>query len=540
MLGQLVALLMLQATSLANAYCCFWPTSEDRCGNCVSGTFESDLRSNHCGAGKRECEVDCGHKWCDEGADSDDTTTDGDADATTTSGGEWTRGTWTTGYWDCCKPSCAWPGKGRMDNPVASCSASTGERLFDPNVQSVCTGGGDAASCVDHQPWAFSDELSFGFTAAAVGGISALSGDDNCGQCFELVWTRQIHPGGWGGANPDIVGKRMVVQVTNIGYDVNGDHSFDLQIPAAGQGAFSDGCVRQFEGYDKGDFDCDNNYGGCDDISGCARLPESLRPGCEWRYSDSYKWLQDSGRSNNPYVDFRRVQCPPELVRVSGAAPLDDANFPKIDYGDSFPKPIDPPKPPPKPPSRVTFCDQPSKKTWSERTGTHSFGRRFNGDSCLMMTDDAKRSVYGSVKRYRNVEFSAKMLVAKSWKRDFGIVFRSSAWPSMSLGGNPKTGYFCSLRTKSATSARIVLYKFENRARKRLKSSKLFKFSANKWFVVTAIAKGTWLRCQVADENGSVLESASTRDSDFTSGHVGTRIDGDDLGNHYVEWIDVK
>ena len=32
------------------------------------------------------------------------------------------------------------------------------------------------------------------------------------------------------------MGKSHIIQVTNIGYDVSGDHSFDLQIPGAGQG----------------------------------------------------------------------------------------------------------------------------------------------------------------------------------------------------------------------------------------------------------------------------------------------------------------
>jgi len=53
----------------------------------------------------------------------------------------------------------------------------------------------------------------------------------------------------------------MVVQVTNIGYDVSGEHSFDLQIPGAGQGIFTNGCTAQFSGHSSGDFDCDNNYG---------------------------------------------------------------------------------------------------------------------------------------------------------------------------------------------------------------------------------------------------------------------------------------
>ena len=77
------------------------------------------------------------------------------------------------------------------------------------------------------------------------------------------------------------MGRSHVIQVTNIGYDVTGDHSFDLQIPGAGQGIFDSGCAVQFPGYASGDFDCDRNYGGCGDATGCDRLPEALQPGCE-------------------------------------------------------------------------------------------------------------------------------------------------------------------------------------------------------------------------------------------------------------------
>merc|ERR1712176_448458 len=124
-------------------------------------------------------------------------------------------------------------------------------------------------------------------------------------------------------------GKNMVVQITNIGYDVNGEHSFDLQIPGAGQGAFTDGCTRQFGGYNSSEFDCDNNYGGCNERSGCDRLPPSLQSGCRWRY-DWYRWLTEAGQTNNPYVDFRRVQCPEHLTNISGSVPLDDHSFPEF------------------------------------------------------------------------------------------------------------------------------------------------------------------------------------------------------------------
>jgi len=247
-----------------------------------------------------------------------------DWNATLPNATPWIEGTWTTGYWDCCKPSCSWPGKGNVDRPARACDARTGLTIQDRNARSVC-GGGTAASCQNYQPFLVNRNLAYGF-AAAVSGSSGLTGDTNCGQCYELQFVDRRHQGGWGGANPHLVNKSMVIQVTNIGYDVNGEHSFDLQVPGAGQGLFSDGCAREYPGYSPGDFDCDNRYGGCADIKGCSRLPPGLRPGCEWRYN-WYYWLRQDGQTNNPFVRFHRVRCPSEITAISGSTPLDDELF---------------------------------------------------------------------------------------------------------------------------------------------------------------------------------------------------------------------
>eukprot|EP00168_Porphyra_purpurea_P011685 TRINITY_DN2975_c0_g1_i5.p5 TRINITY_DN2975_c0_g1~~TRINITY_DN2975_c0_g1_i5.p5 ORF type:complete len:146 (-),score=29.37 TRINITY_DN2975_c0_g1_i5:163-600(-) len=133
---------------------------------------------------------------------------------------------------------------------------------------------------------------------------------------------------GYGGAASSLVGDRHVVQVTNIGYDVTGEHSFDLQVPGSGRGAFPDGCARQYPGKKGSDFDCNTLYGGCNTIAGCAKLPSGLRAGCKWRYN-WFKWLVEGGKTNNPYVRFRRVRCPSKLVRKSGFKSRDDRDFPK-------------------------------------------------------------------------------------------------------------------------------------------------------------------------------------------------------------------
>jgi hypothetical protein len=49
----------------------------------------------------------------------------------------------TTRYWDCCKPSCAWPGKANLtvgSNPVQMCDINN-NLISDPNAASGYGGG---------------------------------------------------------------------------------------------------------------------------------------------------------------------------------------------------------------------------------------------------------------------------------------------------------------------------------------------------------------------------------------------------------------
>jgi hypothetical protein len=355
--------------------CCFWAPTADKCGTCGAQAASTDW----CAVSAANCAA-CTGTWCQGSSTtvalttasattvapalttattrsaitttqsktmitSTQSTTSTTTTSTTTpttlppvttalttpplltsTAGNWVDGTYITGYWDCCKPSCSWPGKGSVTSPVKSCKPDG--TAAGPNDLSVCDGG-VAASCTSNQPWVYSNAISIGFAAAAVSGASGLTGDANCGQCYELKFTNQIHgDGNWGGSHPLLVGKSHIVQVTNIGNDVTGSQSFDLQIPGAGQGIFTSGCTKQFGGQ-AGDYDCDNRYGGCDAIAGCARLPVVLRPGCEWRYT-WFKWLVANGQTNNPYVRFRRVRCPQPLTAITGSIPLDDANYPVV------------------------------------------------------------------------------------------------------------------------------------------------------------------------------------------------------------------
>ncbi|KAL5320342.1 hypothetical protein ACEPPN_011143, partial [Leptodophora sp. 'Broadleaf-Isolate-01'] len=77
----------------------------------------------------------------------------------------------TTRYWDCCKPSCAWPDKAQVSEPVRTCNKNdkwptTG---VDPNAASSCDGG-DAYACSNLGPWAVNEDLAYGFAAAKLEG----------------------------------------------------------------------------------------------------------------------------------------------------------------------------------------------------------------------------------------------------------------------------------------------------------------------------------------------------------------------------------
>jgi hypothetical protein len=122
----------------------------------------------------------------------------------------------TTRYWDCCKPACAWPDAvtaARLSNQVTTCSLNDNP-LTDPNAQSGCNGG-PAFACSDQTPWAVSSDLSYGFAA-----FNSPSGSTKgtCCACFELTFT-----------SGPVNGKKMIVQATNIGYDLN-SNQFDIAV----------------------------------------------------------------------------------------------------------------------------------------------------------------------------------------------------------------------------------------------------------------------------------------------------------------------
>jgi len=195
----------------------------------------------------------------------------------------------TTRYWDCCKPSCAWSGKGPVTRPVLTC-AQDGVTGLGENEQSGCNSG-PAYTCNNNQPWRVNDNLSYGFAAVHLTG----QGEYNwCCACYELTFT-----------SGPVSGKKMVVQVTNTGGDLGQNH-FDIQIPGGGVGLFN-GCKPQWGAPDNG---WGAQYGGVSSEAECQQLPAQIRDGCIWRF----QWFQNA---DNPSVDFQQVACPAELTQRS-------------------------------------------------------------------------------------------------------------------------------------------------------------------------------------------------------------------------------
>lgn len=209
-----------------------------------------------------------------------------------TSGGSvtGTRSGKTTRYWDCCKPSCAWSGKGPVSAPVKTCKKD-GSFLTDPNAASGCNGG-PSYVCSNNSPWAVNDKLAYGFAAAVISGQTE---QVSCCACYKLTFT-----------NTQIAGKQMIVQVVNTGEDLGSNH-FDLQIPGGGVGIFN-GCSSQWGAPNDG---WGSRYGGVSSLDQCNQLPSQLQNGCRFRF----QWFQNA---DNPTMSFEPVTCPVEITNITG------------------------------------------------------------------------------------------------------------------------------------------------------------------------------------------------------------------------------
>jgi len=176
--------------------------------------------------------------------------------------------------------------------------------------------------CQGLAPWAVSDSLAYGYAATSSG--------DVCGRCFEIEFTGSSYNGGDDPGSAALLGKRMIVQATNIGYDVGGGQ-FDILVPGGGVGAFN-ACSAQWGvsndelGAQYGGFlaACKSELGWnasrdqykscltqrCDNVFGSRGLTD-LHQGCLW-YAD---WME---AADNPSLKYREVACPTEIILRSG------------------------------------------------------------------------------------------------------------------------------------------------------------------------------------------------------------------------------
>ncbi|KAL2270037.1 hypothetical protein VTJ83DRAFT_2221 [Remersonia thermophila] len=198
----------------------------------------------------------------------------------------------TTRYWDCCKPSCAWPGKGPA--PVRTCDRNDNPLYDGGNTRSGCDAGGSAYMCSNQSPWAVSDDLAYGWAAVNIQGSNER---EWCCACYELTFT-----------SGPVAGKRMIVQASNTGGDLGNNH-FDIAMPGGGVGIFN-ACTSQYGAPPNG---WGERYGGIRSRSECDAFPEKLKPGCYWRFD----WFMNA---DNPNVNWRKVSCPAELAERSGCS----------------------------------------------------------------------------------------------------------------------------------------------------------------------------------------------------------------------------
>jgi hypothetical protein len=236
-----------------------------------------------------------------------------------------------TRYWDCCKAHCGWEGNVNPGtDALASCDKADMSHGGDYNVASACDAPNpdSAYTCYSNAPWAVSDTLAYGFAAVPAQG-------DICGRCYQLDFDGTGHYNAQDPGSVALGTKRMIVQATNIGYDVGGGQ-FDILTPGGGVGLF-DACSYQW-GVETSELGA--TYGGfmtyCQEqggdhetikacvLSRCAAVFDDpglaeLAAGCEWYVN----WYE---AADNPNLRYQEVACPSALVDISGIdrGPLND------------------------------------------------------------------------------------------------------------------------------------------------------------------------------------------------------------------------
>lgn len=231
-----------------------------------------------------------------------------------------------TRYWDCCKPHCGWLANvpDRI-NPVGTCDAGNVYNGVNDMIKSSCDGG-DGYTCWNMAPYAVSDTLAYGYAAVSAAG-------DICGKCYQLDFKGTSFNGGDDSGSKALAGKTMIVQATNIGYDVS-NGQIDLLVPGGGVGAF-DACTEQWGATSD---QMGERYGGF--LSACKHelgwnagheaLKSCVRQRCEDLFSkdgmadllEGCRWFVDWFEvADNPALVFKEVSCPEALNNVSGMLP---------------------------------------------------------------------------------------------------------------------------------------------------------------------------------------------------------------------------
>ncbi|HET7540988.1 MAG TPA: hypothetical protein VFK05_13990 [Polyangiaceae bacterium] len=204
---------------------------------------------------------------------------------------------WASRYWDCCKPHCSTNGN------IKSCGA---DGVSQNGGGSACSGG-SAYTCYSQAPRAIGDYVAYGYVAVP---------NPQCGTCYHLQFTGTGQFAANDPGSKQLLGKHMIVKVSNTGGDVAGNQ-FDMMIPGGGVGQNANTCPNQWKvsasdlGPTQGGFltGCTGSYSAKRDCvrQKCMLLPDGdLRKGCIW-FVDWY------AAADNPQFRYESIQCPSDI-----------------------------------------------------------------------------------------------------------------------------------------------------------------------------------------------------------------------------------
>ena len=273
----------------------------------------------------------------------------------------------TTRYFDCCLPSCSYPSKADYSSLLKSIKADGSPG--NANGPSGCISTSKDASFTDSKqaPLAIDDNHSIGFVAT--GPLNGKTEKDLCCTCVELTFT-----------SGPVNGKTMTVQITNTGQDIQNSDHFDIAIPGAGAGIFTQGCPNQYGAYNFG-----AQYGGVSNSNECDNLPNPQKAGCKWRFD----WFKNA---DNPSVTYKSVACPASIINISGCVNKNSADtLPSLTIPSV--KPVSAPTvPDPKPVLSPTIPDPkpvlnptiPTSNKECSKEWLQCDGKNFSGNKCCI------------------------------------------------------------------------------------------------------------------------------------------------------------